>query len=339
MRVVHASGSAEQRGRALGRALADLIEASLASYREELAAREVGPEELGRLLAPYRRAAEERLPALVVQLDATAAAAGVPPDELFAVNAWEELEQLLAAREPAVTASERCSTFTAVADGVTLLGHGEHWVAGDVGNVAVVVESPDDGPWVASPTVACCLPATGMNAHGLAQGIDSLTAPDDRAGIPRVFVSRHSLDAAGRADAIRRAGLTGRAGGYAHAFAVRGGGTFALETTADRLAVLEGPGAHTNHYLDEELAGGAGPPGEGSSSRHRRLAELLAERPPASPAEAMELLGDDGVAPVEGSSSAVVFACVCEVESGRMWVSAGDPREEPFAEIDLADVV
>ena len=29
--------------------------------------------------------------------------------------------------------------------GGTLLAHNEHWLAGDVGNVAVIVDAPDDG--------------------------------------------------------------------------------------------------------------------------------------------------------------------------------------------------
>src|SRR5205823_3400138 len=114
-------------------------------------------------------------------------AAGVPRDEVFAVNALEELEQ------PA--AVERCSTFAAFGDGCTLLGHNEMWFEGDQANGAVVIELPAEGPAVASPTLACCLPAVGMNAHRTARGIDSLAARDDRVGVPRVLVSRHVLDA------------------------------------------------------------------------------------------------------------------------------------------------
>lgn len=71
---------------------------------------------------------------------------------------------------------------------------------------------------VASPTVVCCLPAVGLNAHGGAQGIGSLTAVDDGVGVPRVLVSRSSLEARNRADAIARAAMPGRAGGYGHVY-------------------------------------------------------------------------------------------------------------------------
>ena len=161
--------------------------------------------------------------------------AGVSFWELFCVNAFEELEPLLEGRgggqSPAPAgrtgrrggggrpAADRCSTVTISGPGYTLLGHNEQWLAGDVGHVAVVVELPDDGPALVSPTLACCLPATGMNEYRVAQGIQSLAANDDGVGIPRVLVSRHALVASSPADALRRATLPGRAGGYGHSFA------------------------------------------------------------------------------------------------------------------------
>lgn len=332
LRVVEAAGSPAQRGRAIGRGLGEEIHRSLAFYRARLEGLE-----LARLLAPYRTAAERALPDYVAMLDAAAAAAEVPRDELFAVNAWEELEPVLEARAAAV---ERCTSFTAVAPGATILAHAEHWYAADAGSVALVVEHPDGGsPALASATVACFLPAVGMNAHRAAQGVDSLAASDDREGVPRVLVSRRSLEASDRADAVRRAGLDGRAGGYAHLFALPGGETFSVETTAQRLAVVEGPGGHTNHYLDPELAEVGNEPSESSLARHARVAELLAERAPQTPQEAMATLRDDGLAPQGDPDTAILFAMVCEVESGRMWVAPGDPRETPYEEVDLTGVV
>ncbi|MGH2996396.1 MAG: carcinine hydrolase/isopenicillin-N N-acyltransferase family protein, partial [Gaiellaceae bacterium] len=162
---------------------------------------------------------------------------------------------------------------------------------------------------------------------------------DDREGVPRVLVSRHALEAVDRADAVRRAGLAGRAGGYAHVLALPAADTFSIETTAGRLAVLDGPGGHTNHYLDPELAEVGSEPSESSLARYARLAELLAERPPQTPEDAMATLRDDGLAPQGDPATAVLFAMVCEVESGRMWVAPGDPREMPYEEVDLAGVV
>jgi hypothetical protein len=332
--VVHAEGDAAARGSVIGAELGDLIDRSLDFYRRYFAA--LGVHDLATAVAPYRAAAEKSLPGHVALIAAMAKAAEVPEAELFAVNACEELE------EGAVPA-ERCSSFTAVGPGYTLLAHNEQWFAGDSGNAAVVVEHPSDGVAIASPTLAACLPAVGMNAHGAAQGIHSLTARDDGVGIPRVLVSRHALEARDRRDAVERAGIGGRAGGYAHLLAFRGGDALTLETSARELAVLDGPGPHTNHYVAPELATVRDEPGEGSVARLDRLTELLAERPPSSPQEAMELMSDHGSSPQAickhaetPEESTVVFSMVCELESRRMWVATGCPCETDYEEVELS---
>jgi isopenicillin-N N-acyltransferase like protein len=335
LRVVHAEGDAAARGRAIGGELGDLIHRSLSFYREYLA--DLGIRDLAAALAPYRQAAERSLPEQMATVAGMAAAAEVSEDELFAVNACEELERQ-------TVPAERCSSFTAVGPGFTILAHNEQWFAGDAANVAVVVEHPSDGVALVSPTLACCLPAVGMNGAGGAQGIQSLTARDDGVGIPRVLVSRHALAAADREDAVRRAGIRRRAGGYSHLLAFRGGDAFILETTARALALLDGPGPHTNHYLDRELAGVGDEPGAGSLSRYERLRHLLAAKPPTTPEEAMAVLRDHDSSPQAickharpalPEESAVVFSMVCELELGRMWVAPGKPCETEYDEIEL----
>jgi isopenicillin-N N-acyltransferase-like protein len=288
----------------------------------------------------------------------------VPVLELLAINAFEELEPMLespeggllflqkkegyiqAPRRPVV---ERCSTVTVAVPGTTLLAHNEHWLAGDAGNVAVIVDVPDDGRVpVASPTIVCCLPAVGMNGFGGAQGIGSLTAVDDGVGIPRVLVSRHSLEARGRDDAIARAALEGRAGGYGHVFAFPGGEAFTVETTAREHRVIDAPGPHMNHYVDPDLAALAPAASEGSKGRYARLAELLELRGPTTAEELMDVMRDHEGAPqaiclhpdpADGDeASAVMFSVVCDVESRRMWVAVGNPCESDYEEIDLPEL-
>ena len=374
IRVIRAEGDAATRGRQIGRGLGDLIERSLDFYHRYLERRGVSSPELHELLAPYLAASERALPEYMALIKAMAEGAMVPVWELFAVNAFEELEPELepvdgvplflrrkdgtAPREPERPAapppwlsreSERCSTVTVATPSATLLGHNEHWLAGDVGNVAVVIEIPDEGPAVASPTVVCCLPAVGMSSEGGAQGIGSLTARDDGPGVPRVLVSRRALDATDRADAIRRAAFPGRAGGYGHVFAFRGGDTFVVETTATRHAVIDGPGPHTNHYLDPELAEIGAAPSVSSLTRYRSLVEAVTAERPATAEDVMALMGSHENEPdsiclhpdeAEGDeASAVVFGMVCDVEAGRMWLAAGNPCTEPFEEIDMGGAV
>jgi isopenicillin-N N-acyltransferase-like protein len=355
-------GTPAERGRQLGRELGDLIERSLSFYQGYLERRGLNPTELEDLLAPYLRAAARGLPEYVEMIRGLAAGAMASFWEIFAVNAIEELESQPGAggavsflEEPGGAGPEiqprrprvdRCSSFTVAGPGLTLLGHNEQWLAGDRGNVAVVIEEPaEGGPIVVSPTVVCCLPAVGMNDRGGAQAIQSLAASDERVGIPRVLVSRHALDAADRTDAVRRATVSGRAGGYGHVLAFRGGDAFTVETTARRHSLLSGPGPHTNHYLDPALAALAGPPSAGSAARYARLLELIEDRGPDTPEAVMDILRDHGGDPhsiclhpdeqAGEEAEAVLFSMVCDVVAGRIWVAPGNPCVTPYEGIDL----
>jgi isopenicillin-N N-acyltransferase like protein len=359
LRVVVARGDPLERGRTVGYELADLIRSSLEFYWRYLVRRGVGAGELPGMLGPYLAAAERELPDLVELVTGMAEGAGVSFWELFYVNAFEELDPLLEARSgrslgqitgAAEAPGDRCSTVTVSGPGYTLLGHNEQWLAGDVGHAAVVVELPDDGPALVSPTLACCLPAVGMNEYRVAQGIQSLVAHDDGVGIPRVLVSRHALVASSPADALRRATLPGRAGGYGHSFAFGTGSAMHIETSATRFAVNGLAGSHTNHYTDPELADRAPAPSPGSQARLARLQALIEERSPATPAALGEILADHGgdgpqticehgVEDPADEASVIVFSMICDLDLGRMWVAPGSPCVTAYEEVDLSGVV
>lgn len=364
LRVVRAEGDPNARGQQIGRELRDLVNESIDFYHRYLSRRGVSSQQLQDLLTPYLVASESQFPNLMATLKGMSVGAMVPVLELFAINAFEELEPMLEAPEggmlflqrkegyltaPKLPRVERCSSFTITTPDKTFLAHNEHWLAGDLENVAVVLDIPHDRPVrVASPTVVCCLPAVGVNSHGGAQGIGSLTAADDGVGVPRVLVSRNALEATDRADAVARAGIKGRAGGYGHTFAFAGGDAFAVETTGKRDVVVEGPTAHTNHYLDPELAQLGPEPSEGSRARRERLVHLIGERRPQTVPDVMDILRDHGSEPqaiclhpdpAEGDeASAVMFSMVAELEEGRMWVAPGNPCENEYVEIDLTGI-
>ncbi|HLB63145.1 MAG TPA: C45 family peptidase [Actinomycetota bacterium] len=364
LRVVRAEGDAFSRGEKIGRELEDLIKGSVDFYHRYLGRRGVSSEKLADLLTPYLVAAEGHFPALMATLKGMSIGAMVPILELFAINAFEELEPLLESPEgqllflqrkegylqaPKLPIVERCSSFSIVTPERTFLAHNEHWLAGDAGNVAVVIDVPDENPVrTASPTIVCCLPAVGMNSRGGAQGIGSLTASDDGVGVPRVLVSRHSLNAANPDDATERAAFPARAGGYGHVFAFAGGGAVIVETTAKRHAVHPGPGVHTNHYLAPDLASMAPEASVGSNGRFARLRELIEGRQPTSVEDVMEIMKDHGSSPQEiclhpnpdegEEASAVMFSMVTELETRRMWVAPGIPCENEYLEIDLEAV-
>jgi isopenicillin-N N-acyltransferase like protein len=304
----------------------------------------MAPEALPSLLSGYREAAEAAYPGALRELDGMARGAGAPWWELFAVNVLEEIENHVSA---GATGADRCTSVAVAGARGTFLGHNEQWYAGDGGNVAVVVARPEEGPAFASPTIACCLPAVGMNANGFAQGVMSLQADDERVGVPRVFQSRASLDSRDPADAVRRATLEGRAGGYGYLFAGAGGRTVCLETSATDHAVVPDASAHANHYLDPALAAAAPEPFPGSVGRLERARTLLEQRAPAAPDHPMSVLRDHEGMPQaiclhpdparDGEGSAILFSMVCEVEARRMWVANGNPCEAGYAEIHLEE--
>ncbi len=364
LRVVRAEGDAAARGQQVGRELRDLINESIDFYHRYFDRRGVSSQQLQELLTPYLVASESQFPSYMATLKGMSEGAMVPVLELFAINAFEELEPRLEAPPeggllflqrkegylaPPNRRREHCSSFAVAGPGFTILAHSEHWLAGDMGNMAVVIDLPDDRPFaVASPTVVCCLPAVGVNSHGGAQGIASLTAIDDGVGVPRVLISRYSLEAIDRADAIARAGHPSRAGGYGHVFAFAGGDTFTVETTGKAEAVLDTP-IHTNHYQDPGLATLGPAPSEGSRARLDRLCELIEERSPETPEAVMEILRDHESAPQaiclhpdpdEGDEAdAVLFSMVADLEEGRMWVAPGPPCQSEYEEIDLSGVL
>ena len=340
MPVIPVIGGPRERGRAAGRALAPQLHRSLEFYRGFLDRRGLRTADLPGVLAPYRSAAATVLPALLEEIEGMADGADVSFWELFAANAWEEVEPTLAT----TSTIERCTAFAVAGPNGTVVGHNELWYAGDAGNTAVIAARPDQGPAFVSPSVVTCLPAVGMNAAGTAQAIMSLSARDDGVGVPRVLVSRHALQAEDPGDGRTRAAIPGRAGGYAHLFARSGGEVITVETSATGEAVVEG-GAHTNHYLDPELAAGADAPEPGSAARLERLRDLLADRSPSTPTDVMEVLRDHHSSPAiclhpdsaDGDEAeAVLFSMVCHLEERRMWIADGVPCTAPFQEIDLA---
>jgi isopenicillin-N N-acyltransferase like protein len=357
--IVRAEGDPTTRGQIIGLELRDEINESVDFYHRYFARRGVSSEQLQELLTPYLVASEARFPALMGVLKGMSVGAMIPVLELFAINAFEELEPMLEAPEGEMLflqrkegyvkppPTERCSSFSVIGPDVTLVAHNEHWLAGDRENVAIIVDVPDDGGVpVMSPSVVCCLPAVGINGLGTAQGIGSLTANDDGPGIPRVLVSRNSLEAMDRDDALARAELAGRAGGYGHVFAFADGTGTVVETTAKRAAVLDDARVHTNHYLSEQLTPIGAEPSEGSRARHDRLVELLEERRPASVEGAMDILRDHGSTPQavclhpdpdEGEeASAVMFSMVADVRARTLWVARGNPCENEYVEIDAS---
>jgi isopenicillin-N N-acyltransferase like protein len=315
--VVHATGGPRKLGRAQGEAFAEGIAAALSFYAELARARGTDLGAVGARALPYLEAARGRVPELVEELEGLVEGAGISLEEGLVLNCFEE-----------VWPAEACTT---IVHGRFLL-HAEQWYAGH-DRVGVVVGTPDYGPAFVSPTCMGFLPAVGLSAAGFAQGIDSLSARDDRVGVPRVFVSRLALGAPGLPAAVAAACSEGRAGGYAHVLA-GSGRSVAVETTAADHDVLEPATVHTNHFLSPRLQDVARPPSRGSRARLERARELLHRSPPTTLEDCARLLADHDAEPQsvcvheDGlDAEGTVFGMAVDTVEGTMIVSDGRPCE------------
>ncbi len=227
-----------------------------------------------------------------------------------------------------------------------LLGHTEQWYTGDEGAVGIVIDVPDAGTAVLAPVVAGTLPLVGINEHGVAVGAMSLSARDERVGIPRALVARDVLDARDRDDAIERATRPGRAGGYSYQFAFPDGEALVVETTGSRAAVVDAK-VHTNHALDPSVADVTFPPSSGSLSRFARAA-ALAMSAGSTVEGVVEILADHAAEPqgicvhpdpADGDEgSTILFSMVAEPNRRRLTIASGHPCTGSFETFVLDDL-
>jgi hypothetical protein len=347
MRVIRSSGTPFERGRTVGIELRDRIEASVAVTRSWAAGLGARRERLQELLAPYAAAAARSVPDLVDVQAGIAQGAGVDPVALGATVAFEELYLLLDA-EALGAPMERCTDALLRGPDGPLLVHQEQWYAAETGGVSMLVDVPSDGVAVVAPLVTPWLPLVGMNAAGGALGVMSLTARDERPGVPRSLVARRALEARNRTEAWSAVTMPGRAAGYAWSYAFPDGGTAVFETTATEAADLAGATTHTNHALDETVGAICPVPSGGSRSRLARIRELTDERDTWTVAEACSILADHGAEgddicihpdPADApQASAIMFGMVADVANRTLWVAPGNPcmhAFEPYALDDL----
>lgn len=343
MDQVRAVGTPFERGAQIGQALAPAIEASVDFNQGYLERHGLHREDLPVLLSPYLTASTALLPNLVEQVRGMAEGAGLPFLDLFFANAFEEVYGIVELGTPASRPLERCTDVALRSSTDTLLGHNEQWYAGDAGSVAVVLDVPDDGPAVLAPIVAGTLPLVGLNEFGGAFGTMSLSANDERVGVPRALVARHLLEARDPEDALERAALAGRAGGYSYLCTFPGHDPLVVETTATTAAGWFGT-THTNHALDPEVAAVACAPTEGSLSRLGRARELVESATPSVDGM-LQLLSDHAdsgqqicVHPGKDDGdegSTILFAMVCSSNARSMWLTPGHPCTTEVERFDL----
>jgi len=213
---------------------------------------------------------------------ATAAAAGVPSDVLYAAANYSDMRDLVTLD---ADADEGCTSIAvppaASRDGNILVGQTWDLHPLDVDSVIAVHRIPVDGNETWSVTVAGAPTLIGMNIHGIFAGTTNIKVAGVRPGVGYMSLLHRAIRCRDREEAaavIQHAPRTA-----AHTFLLADvGGAIELECSATmtvRNDLDEEPIVRTNHCLAGPLDGAdAEPPSSSSLRRLDRAGSLLSQR-------------------------------------------------------------
>ncbi len=251
-------GSPTQRGRAHGEAFRDRIRDLVAASFEDMAQATDGRltrARIGEITSTYKGPTRDYAPDLFEELEGIAGAAGVPVDELLALNAFLELHDDYS--EAFVRSGCTSLMVPGMVSGEGALIAQNYDLASIYASAAVLIKvKSDSAPDALFYTSAGILGCAGLNAAGIGVVINNLVPSDAGGGILYPFVIRRVLASVRIGDAIDAVVAKPRASGMNYVLCDENGEIYDLETTAREYEVLcpfDGPMAHANHYLTDRL--------------------------------------------------------------------------------------
>ena len=278
---------------------------------------------------------------------APAIASGVPDVwaalEGFALGAGLELEDalILQLRRELIGWGTECSLIAfrdeeraCVVQTVDLPGDLAGW-----GHVVLERGDPQGAPDMLYWTVAGLLGFLGLNAQGLAIGINMVVSGGWRVGVPPYLIIRHLLGRADVTSALAELERVPRASSRAYTL-VDTRRLVTAETTPDRVVTLEDAVlTHANHYQHPELTPvDRLPPTSTSHLRSARLEQLVAATGGRLTADTVAgWLADHDGAPASicahdkgAAFGRTIAGVVLEPALGRLRVAFGNPCAQPY---------
>lgn len=346
VRVTRLAGDPTARGRAHGAAWGPQIRAYTAE-RVHLAA---NGSWAGRTVthADVLALAEELVPAhrtyapdVFEELAAMAQAAGISVAEAVVVGGFTDFVDVVRARGSAPPPEDDCTAVVVPdtrAEGQGFLA--QTWDMHDTATEHVVLLelAPDEGPAATVFTTVGCVAQIGMNEHGVAVGINNLTAADGRVGVTWPFVVRKMLQQTTTEAAVRCVLEAELAGGHDYLVldaSGRGANVEAMPTHTAVTWLERDVLAHTNHVVDPEGRRREAPrPAALQQSSYDRLARAT-ERTATGPL-GFEALVDLVRDPVICRASEPPFhmetsgAVVMRPRTRELWAVWRDPRTQPW---------
>lgn len=263
VRVLRLRGDPTARGRAHGEAFA----ADIRAYAEERVLLATNGSWAGAAVgrAQVLGLAEEMLPAhraydpeVTAEMEAMARAAGISAAEALIVGGFTDFVDAVRGAAVAPRAEDDCTAVLVPAS----RGDGGAWLAqtwdmhdSATPHVILLELFPDEAEPCTVFTTVGCVAQIGMNAAGVAVGINNLTAADGRVGVTWPHVVRRMLRQGTAEDAIRCVAEAPLAGGHDYLVldgAGRGANVEALPTHTTTTPLADRLLAHTNHVVDPE---------------------------------------------------------------------------------------
>ncbi|MEV4131129.1 C45 family peptidase [Dactylosporangium sp. NPDC049742] len=336
--LIEVSGTPGECGVAYGAAARSMIAANTANYIERFAATGLDRPAVRRAGSLFRAASRQHAPRVAEMLDGVAEGAGVPVEEIYALNARTEL----------LYGNTECTSIgvldTRTASGHTLLAQNWDWHPAQRPYTLLLATRDERGSTVLTLTEAGMLAKTGFNDAGLGVCVNMLTSDRDGrpGGVPYHVLLRAVLEEDVLGTALRVACSTPRSAsinlllGQAFAAGVPGE-LIDLEVAPGDVGVLhpvDGVITHANHFEALPTVHDTFRDFGGSSffrgARARRLLGTL----PVDEKHLQAVLADHGGhpqaicrhdvnAPTEEDRSESLYAVILDLDERRMSIAAG----------------
>lgn len=271
--VISVSGTARERGLAYGRQAAAQITVSIESYGVAFQTyAKLGWDEAAAQALTFEAAIAAVQPDYLVEMAGIAEGAGVPYEQILAINCRTEImfsgvvRALKAGETPDAPLSE-CTSFAALpertAEQNMLIGQNWDWMPFALGCVVVLTIEQDDRPNIVTVVEAGLLAKTGINSAGIGLVTNALVTAADvgEPGLPYHVALRRILDSNSLTEATDILGAHRRASSASYIVGSSDGFALNIECQpGDARGVtlmqpVNGFAAHTNHFCAPSFQG------------------------------------------------------------------------------------
>ena len=360
------SGDAATRSRQYGELASVEIARTRDGYERAFAAKGVAWRDAVTFALGFVPAIERYFPELLVELHGIAEGAGLPFEDVLAMNCRTEILWRAATTKAgslAPWARGECSSFALApdrtADGNALVGQNWDWLEVLADGVIVLEVERSDAPNYVTIVEAGLLAKTSLNAAGMAIGINTIVCSLDGGaeGVPFHVLVRAVADAEHVSDVVEVLSTVPRASSGNYIVGSADGAVLCVETapgdarTVHPLIASNGAVIHTNHFVRTPTGGHdlAASSMADSFVRYGRLERTVVAAPsPLSVSELRSALSDHTDYPSSicchpderadrAAQWATLVSAIMEPATRTLHLAEGTPCSAPWAAIDYSD--